>query len=147
MVDRLDRGLGKLPDRATSEEVHSHKEALATAIRQARPNAKQGDVFAAADRDRLVRIVREATSGPAGAAARSAIAEDNPKAAGAAARVALAPNAAYPEGAPVSTIPPALLLRLPPLPDTVDYRFIGKALVLRDTRAGIIVDYIPNALP
>ena len=26
------------------------------------------------------------------------------------------------------------------------YRFVGKALVLRDVRANIIVDFIPNAL-
>ena len=55
-------------------------------------------------------------------------------------------NAIYPDGPPLSTVPPTLLLRLPTLPATLDYRFVGKALVLRDVRANIIVDFIPNAL-
>jgi hypothetical protein len=91
--------------------------------------------------------LRDETGGHAGAPARKAIAEDNPKATTKTPQVVLAPNAPYPEGAPLSTVPPRVLLRLPTLPESVDFRFVGKALVLRDVRANVIVDYIPGALP
>lgn len=147
LVDRLDREMGKLPDRASAEEVHAHKLALATAVGQARPGARQGEIFTQPERNAFIRIVREETSGRQGASARKAILEDNPRAAKNTPAVTLAPNAPYPGGAPLSTVPPRILLRLPALPKTLDYRFVGNALVLRDGRANIIVDFIPNALP
>jgi hypothetical protein len=44
-------------------------------------------------------------------------------------------------------MPPTLLLRLPTLPDALKYLFVGRTLVLRDEEAGLIVDYLPNAMP
>jgi hypothetical protein len=35
---------------------------------------------------------------------------------------------------------------MPKIPETVEFRFVGKALVLYDTRANLIVDFIPDAL-
>ena len=61
--------------------------------------------------------------------------------------VSLAPYAAYPLDAPVSTVPPPVLLKMPQLPKELEYRFVGKSLVLRDTVANIVVDYIPGAVP
>ncbi len=55
-------------------------------------------------------------------------------------------NAKYPEGAPVPTVPASVLLSLPTLPRPLEYRIVGKHLLLLDTDAGIIVDYIPNAI-
>jgi hypothetical protein len=45
------------------------------------------------------------------------------------------------------TTPPALLNRLPPLPQELAYRIVGRDLTLKDTKAGLIVDLIPNAIP
>lgn len=147
LVDRLDKDIGKLHDQSEAHEVHGHKHALAGAVTKARPAARPGDFFTPAERAGIVRIVRAETAGARGASARKAILEDNPKTAKGTAPVALAPNAIYPDGAPLSTVPPRLLLRLPALPKTLDYRFVGKALVLHDVRANVVVDYIPNALP
>ena len=36
---------------------------------------------------------------------------------------------------------------LPELPETVEYRFLGQALVLRDASANLIVDYLPAVAP
>jgi hypothetical protein len=147
LVDRLDREMGKVDARATAEEVHAHKLALATAIAAARPGAKQGDIFVPAEQQQLVHLIQEGTAGREGAAARKAIREDDPKSSKNTPPVQLAPNEPYPDGAPLSTVPPRILLRLPALPKAVDFRFVGKALVLRDVRANMIVDFIPNALP
>jgi len=40
-----------------------------------------------------------------------------------------------------------VLASLPPLPKDLDYRFVDKHLILRDSRANTIIDYIPNAMP
>jgi len=59
----------------------------------------------------------------------------------------LAVNAIYPDAAPASNVPPSLLLKLPPLPEEVRYSFIGRALILRDSEANVILDFIPDVVP
>ena len=44
-------------------------------------------------------------------------------------------------------MPPALLLRLPPLAPELQYRFIGRTLILLDVDANLVVDVLPDALP
>jgi len=56
-------------------------------------------------------------------------------------------NQSYPENLPFQSTPPTLLLNLPELPKGLEYRILGRELVLRDSDANIIVDYVPNALP
>ena len=56
-------------------------------------------------------------------------------------------NAVYPEHIPLQTMPPSILLNLPELPRELDYRIVGRTLVLRDVGANLIVDYIPGAIP
>jgi hypothetical protein len=55
-------------------------------------------------------------------------------------------NARYPAGAPFPTTPPSFLLALPPLPSGVEYRIIGKDLVLLDQPADVILDYMRNII-
>ena len=44
-------------------------------------------------------------------------------------------------------MPPLLLTQLPPLPPELQYRFLGRALILLDADANLIVDVVPDALP
>ena len=55
--------------------------------------------------------------------------------------------AVYPENEPLSTVPPNVLMTLPPLPEDIEYRFVGRHVILRDARANLIVDYVANAIP
>jgi len=55
-------------------------------------------------------------------------------------------NAAYPEKQPLPTVPPDLLARLPKLPEQLEYRLVGKHMILRDIDANIIVDDMLNAI-
>jgi hypothetical protein len=48
---------------------------------------------------------------------------------------------------PLTTTPPTLLSKLPQLPPELAYRIVGRDLTLKDTKAGLIVDLIPNAIP
>ena len=47
---------------------------------------------------------------------------------------------------PLATTPANLLANLPQLPMDVEYRIVGRHLLLRDVDANIIVDFIYNAL-
>jgi hypothetical protein len=51
------------------------------------------------------------------------------------------------EKATLSTVPPNVLETLPMLPQAIEYRFVGQHLLLRDTRANRIIDYMLNAIP
>ena len=55
-------------------------------------------------------------------------------------------NGTYPGRRPLSTVPPNILARLPRLPEDVQYRFVGRHLILLDTRANLILDRIPYAI-
>jgi len=44
-------------------------------------------------------------------------------------------------------VPPPVLLKMPQLPKELEYRFVGKNLVLLDSVANILVDFIPQAVP
>jgi hypothetical protein len=54
-------------------------------------------------------------------------------------------NMEWPEGVPFEYVPPQLLRSLPPLPQELQYRIIGRSLVLWDHHANLIVDVFPGA--
>ena len=55
-------------------------------------------------------------------------------------------NRSYPKKRPLSTVPPGILAVLPTLPADIQYRFVGRDLILHDTRANIILDRLPYAI-
>lgn len=149
LVGRLEREVPPLPEKATAEQIAAHKKAMSGAARKARSAAKQGDIFTPAVRAQFVRVIRTEVRGQEGKAAKRTIQEDNPAkpakpGENSPAPVKLAVNALYPDSAPLSTVPPTLLLRLPELPKGLEYRFVGQSFVLFDERTNLIVDFIPN---
>jgi hypothetical protein len=54
-------------------------------------------------------------------------------------------NMEWPAGVPFDYVPPQLLQSLPTLPKELQYRIIGRSLVLWDHRANLIVDFLPAA--
>jgi len=93
------------------------------------------------------RLIAEQLNGPDALAARKAVLEGNPGEEEDSVPVAVRINTEYPSGAPRSTVPPSLLLTLPTLPDCLHYRFVGRDLVLVDSVAQLIVDFLPAAAP
>jgi hypothetical protein len=55
-------------------------------------------------------------------------------------------NSTYPPSQPLATFPPKLLLQLPELPEELEYRFQGRDLILRDSKANLVADVLPGAL-
>lgn len=132
----------KPKESADPAKIIATQDALAARIRAARPTAKQGDIFTAEIRSRFRRLIAPALKGEDGRDAKAVMKDDAPPPGSIPFKV----NAKYPEGAPVPTVPASVLLRLPTLPRPLEYRVVGKHLLLLDTDAGIIVDYIPNAI-
>jgi hypothetical protein len=125
---------------STPEEIAKQAEALAAAIRDARPRAREGDIFtlAAADvfRARIAAMV--ARYGIDVAAA--------PRNDDEGAEFDLHVLGTPPWRADRATWAP-IVRELPELPAELEYRFITRHLVLIDTGANIVVDILRDALP
>ncbi len=144
------KGIPALPAQATPEQMTAHETALADAIRALRPQARQGDMFVPECVPIVKRIIAAELAGRAGAPARKEILNGNPPIDpdhDDRMQVKLAINASYPAAAPVSSVPPSVLLTLPLLEKEVEYRFVNRDLVLRDIDANLILDFIRLAAP
>lgn len=136
----------KLKKEAEPEEIAAYQKAAAEAIRNARLQARQGDIFTQEVRQYVTRVVRGETAGKQGKGAREVIKQGNPAEEGST-PVQLKVNGPYPDKAPLSSVPPDVLLRLPTLPKSLEFRFVGRHIVLYDAGAALIVDYATNILP
>ncbi len=139
----LEASLPGLKPTKDAARIDEHQHALARKIADARRGARQGDIFTHEVTERFRKIIRREFSGPAGRLARRTIQQDDPPKV----LVRLHVNEVYPENSPLLTTPPTLLSKLPPLPQELAYRIVGRDLTLTDTKAGLIVDLIPNAIP
>ena len=137
---KLMAGRPALPDKATPDQIEAHQRALGDLIIAARKGAKKGDLFSAEMTVLARRLLGPIFKGPDGAAIRNAILEEAQP---------LVPtiNARYPDDVPVSTMPPVILKALPKLDETLEFRFVGRHLILMDVPAHLIVDIVDNAMP
>ena len=125
-------------------EIAAAEKTLAMNIRTARANAKRGDIFTPATEAMFRRLIRPPlTKGPDAVENKDIIKEDAPKPA----QVPFKVNGEYPKEAPLSTVPPDVLKALPPLPENLQYRIVGKHLILLCIQGNLIVDYMLNAIP
>jgi hypothetical protein len=138
--------LPPLSEEADAVAATTYGEKLGALIRAERKGAKQGDLLNPRLSAVLKRILKAELA--QGSERRLVLTEGNPTGdeenQG---PVKVAVNAHYIPAAPLSTVPPTLLLQLPPLPEELHYRFVGRTLILRDSIANLIVDYLPNAVP
>jgi hypothetical protein len=127
-------------------DIDKRREAQKQAIRTARPNAKQGDLFTPPVAALFRMLLARAVDGSRGNRVRRSLQAGEPRAAAESPQIAV--NGDYPnqDGQPLQSAPATLLQHLPVLPKGLEYRMVGRMLVLRDTEANIVVDYLPNAL-
>jgi hypothetical protein len=126
--------LKKTPEPA---EIRSAQNALTERVGAARTGAKHGDIFTPAITAHFRRLLHPELKDTGN---KQLIKDDNPG------NFPFKVNAPYPEKEPLSTVPPGVLASLPQLPKDIEYRFVGNHLILRDARANLIIDYIPNAV-
>lgn len=144
-----DRQLAKLGLRvpADAQEMVAAQKALAHAIAAKRAKARPGDVFRPEVQPLFRRLIAEQLQGPDALDARRTLLEGDPEDGDSVLPVVVRVNAEYPPGAERSTVPPSLLLTLPPLPACLHYRFVDRDLILVDSVAQLIVDFLPAAAP
>jgi hypothetical protein len=140
--DKLKKEGPALKETRNPSEIKASKDVLAMKIREARKTAKQGDIFTPEIRQLLRRLMYPETKGAAGAETKAAITEEAHETK----QVVLKVNAAYPDSAPMMTVPPNILAALPKLPEVLEYRFVNRTMILIDTHANLIVDFVPNAI-
>jgi hypothetical protein len=135
---------GPVPPLQVSKDmrvVRRAMDALAVRLQTARAGARQGDLFTTdvvpVFRRRILTAlspedIQELLAPPEPGEPRVPAAR-------------LAVNARWPEHVPFACTPPRLLAMLPPLPPELEYRLIGRALVIWDHHADLIVDFLPGA--
>jgi hypothetical protein len=139
---KLEGTIPALPKEATPQQIDQHQRALGRLMAQARANAKRGDIFTP-EMERIARkLLNDIFRGPGGAQLKREIFEEYEQR-----EIRPVVNGRYPDEVPLSTVPPDVLAGLPKLPDELEYRFVGRNLILLDPHAHIIVDYIERAIP
>ena len=124
-----------------AREITEAADTLAAAIQRARPRARSGDLLNPAVA-RIIKLrVQTVLKGVDPNTLVGAI-NDEPTLKGPP-RIYLR----YPAASSMATMPPQLLAVLPPLPNELEYRFLGRSLILRDRDAALIIDYISDVLP
>ena len=134
------KGLPPLKNTEDPAELTSREDELGKRIALARATAKPGEFIGKALEPYMrAAIKKDWASRPADA--RQAVGEDLPPA-----NVAKI-NSAYPKDQPLATVPASLLAALPPLPEGLEYRLVGRHLIVRDVTANLVVEVLPNVLP
>lgn len=138
---KLEVALPPLPDKASPEEIDRNQRLLGKRIAASRSDSKPGEFFTPGIQD-LVRASLKDTFQDMGAKnLKASIMDENPG------PLKLTINSRYPDDVPLSTMPAQVLAALPPLEEDLEYRFVGRRLVLLDVHAHMIVDYTDEILP
>jgi hypothetical protein len=135
-------GFAPLKPTDSANAINQEQLALASRIREARPEATQGAIFTPKISLVFKHLIGSTMQGPDAAKIRASLRHAEPLP-----EIPLRVNAKYPERLPLQSSPPSVLVNLPQLPPELDYRIVGRDLVLRDVGANLVVDFIPNAIP
>jgi hypothetical protein len=119
----------------------AHRNALAAGIVAARPNARQGDIFAPPVARLFRTLIADAFRGRDVDKILKALFDEHPM------TYMYSPQvfASYPDWA-TQEMTPLLLQRLPPLPHGLEYRLVNRDLLILDTDANLVVDVLPEAI-
>jgi hypothetical protein len=115
-------------------EISKREMALGAAIRSARSTARPNDVITK-DVARIFRRLIKEDFRSRSSADRKTFLDEVP-------HFRPRVNDTYGSEWPLATFPATLLEKMPRLPDILEYRLLSEALILRDVKANIIVDYV-----
>ena len=132
---RLEAGLPPLVVTNDADEIETFEHRMAERIDAVR-GSRRGQVFLPAMEGQLKQMLALRVD----AATLAAIMDDNPG------EFDVDINENYNKLHGLATTPPNILLRLPDLPKDLQYRFVGRHLILFDGRVNVVVDEIPYAL-
>jgi hypothetical protein len=115
-------------------ELSSREIALGDAIRTLRADARPGDIFTKDIAEQIRQLIKKDFRNRT-REERKIFLDEVP-------HFRPRVNQRYPSTWPLATFPATLLDVLPKLPDTLEYRLLSEALILRDVKANIVADFI-----
>jgi|SRR5688572_8441610 len=117
-------------------EITAREVAMGEAVRAARASAQPGDIIVPETAAYFRKLIKEDVEGRT-ARERQMMKDEIPS---------FTPkvNQTYPSDHPLATFPATLLKVMPTLPEGLEYRLLSNALIIRDIKANIIVDYIAD---
>jgi hypothetical protein len=136
---KADSQVPSLTETSDPTKIAHREVALGEAIRALRVGVKPGDVFSEEVRPVLIKAIREDFA-QRSATDRKALVQELPP-------MTLTVNMTYPSKLPLATVPAKLLRALPDLPPELEYRIVGRHLILRDVKANIVVDFVRDVVP
>ena len=139
--DRVARTVPPMRTLPDPGEIRRRSDLLASAIQDARAGARRGDIFT----PEIAALLRRAIRGACDDDVALLIALVSEELESPLPWPGI--HGRWPGGVPLPTMPPDLLAALPPLPAGLEYRFLNRALVLRDIDANLILDFVPDAIP
>ncbi len=139
--EQLDRKIQKPSGKSEPEQIKDYQAVLEEGLRTARAGAKQEDIFTPSMATHIRNIIKQEFKGKRLKKLRADVAKAQTKG------VPLRVNYSYPEQKELYEMPPTLLLKLPTLPKQLRYRFVGENMLLVDTDALLIVDYVMDVIP
>jgi hypothetical protein len=119
------------------EKISAHERKLGDALRDARKTAKPGNIFTPEIAGEVRRLISLAMQ-PGGNRIATSLQHAEPV------QLRLHVNESYPANVPLQSTPPSLLSNLPHLPPGIEYRVVGRDLILLDVNANLVVDLIEN---
>ena len=139
--DRVKSEVPSLTVTTNGAEISRTSDTIAAALQRARRDARPGDIFNPEVTKLITLRLRERLAGE-DINRLLVLINDEPTL-----KAAPTIHMRYPAASSMATTPTRLLDVLPRLPEALEYRFLGRALVLRDRDAAMIVDYIVDVLP
>jgi hypothetical protein len=136
--------LKDLPDMKLSKsagKADDLQSRFAERIVAARAGARQGDICTSEIAAELKRLLAQTMQGADAVRIRKSLRNAEPT------QLPVAVNGQFPDKLPLQSTPASLLLNLPRLPTEIEYRLVGRTLVLRDSEANVIIDFVREALP
>jgi hypothetical protein len=122
------------------QEIADREKSLAQMIMTLRAGAQPNEIFAPEYQPYFIQIIQDDFKNR-NAADRKSMIEELP------AKMKVDVNTVYPTTIPLATFPPLLLRKLPDLPAELEYRIVGRSLILRDVKANLIVDILRDVVP
>ena len=126
----------------SAAHIKRDQEALAQKVRAERSQVSQGNIFNSEISTLFRKLIATPFESGQGGEIRASLRHAEPVHG-----LLLHVNGAYPQELALQSTPPTLLSDLPKLPPDIEYRIVGRELILLDTAANVIVDLLPDAVP
>ncbi len=134
----IESKLNQLRTTPSQEKISHHEDELGRAVRDARKDARQGNIFTPEISAEIRRLIAIAMQPGDAEHIRQSLRHAEPI------QLHLNINDSYPAHVPLQSTPPSLLANLPSLPPEIEYRITGQDLVLLDAKANLVIDFIPG---